>query len=399
MNQLTLFDPQPASTRFDLADVFEAYYRCRRSKRYTMNALAFEVDFEAHLVALWRELNDGSYRPRRSVAFVIDKPVKREIFAADFRDRVVHHLIVDKLNPLFEVEFIHDSYASRVGRGTLFGVRRLDRFIRQCSRNYTRDAYVLRLDILGFFMHINIEILFRRLKAFIELRYHQPDQEAVIKLCRVVLLNDVIGTAVIKGRRSDWGDLPAAKSMFGTPPGCGLPIGNLTSQVFANFYLNDFDHYVKHDWGVRWYGRYVDDLVLVHQDRDHLRRLIPMLRRYLGDELGLRLHPNKIQLQHCGKGARFLGAVIKPGRVYAGKRIKTNFRAAITRHNAVVADREPDQAEREAFRAAMNSYLGLLAPCDTRRLRRAAMAYHVNADWWAYAHVHGAIDKVVLKQS
>ena len=170
--QLSLLDGQDRSAAgFELAELFAAYYACRANKRNTCNALAFEVDFESHLVQLWRELGSGTYRPGPSIAFIVDKPVKREIFAAPFRDRVVHHLVINKLNPLFEAEFIHDSYASRAGKGTLFAVRRLERFIRSCSANYTRDAYVLKLDIRGFFMHINTTILFDRLQAFIQFRF------------------------------------------------------------------------------------------------------------------------------------------------------------------------------------------------------------------------------------
>ena len=137
----------------ELADLFAAYADCRRNKRRTMNALAFEVDYERELIALHEDINTGIYQPRRSIAFVVDKPVKREIFAADFRDRVVHHLIINKLNPLLEKEFIYDSYACRAGRGTHFGIQRIDRFIRQSSLNYTTDCYVLKLDIQGFFVN------------------------------------------------------------------------------------------------------------------------------------------------------------------------------------------------------------------------------------------------------
>lgn len=366
--QLALFEPgESGCGGFELAELFQAYYSCRANKRNTRNALAFEIDFEANLVQLWRELNDGSYSPGRSVAFIVDKPVKREIFAADFRDRVVHYLIINKLNPLFEAEFIYDSYACRVGKGTLFGVRRLQRFIRQCSANYTRDAYVLKLDISGFFMHINTAILLTKLARFIQARYTAPDRALLIEVCRIMLFNNVRSNCVIKGHRRDWAGLPAGKSLFGSPPGCGLPIGNLSSQVFANFYLNGFDHYIKHDLGIRFYGRYVDDLVFVHHDRSYLGSLIPVLQAYLWDYLGLTLHPGKIYLQHHSKGVRYLGSVIKPGRVYAGKQTKGNFHAAITHHNAVAADHRPDQDERDAFLASMNSYLGFMSHYDTRR--------------------------------
>ncbi len=136
-----------------------------------MNALSFELDYEHELVALCDEINNGTYQLGRSIAFVIDKPVKREIFAASFRDRVVHHLIINKLNPLFEKAFIYDSYACRKGRGVHFGIQRLDRFIRRCSRNYTTDCYVLKMDIQGFFMAINRRILWSMLRDFITANY------------------------------------------------------------------------------------------------------------------------------------------------------------------------------------------------------------------------------------
>lgn len=138
------------NVKIDLAEVFSAYYACRKNKRTTHNALAFEVDLESNLVELWEEITSGRYQPRRSVAFIVNQPVKREIFAADFRDRIVHHLIIAKLNPLFEKLFIYDSYACRAGRGTLFGIERIEKFTRQVSKNYSVDAYILKLDIQVF---------------------------------------------------------------------------------------------------------------------------------------------------------------------------------------------------------------------------------------------------------
>ncbi len=346
LDELELVYPTPGVT---LAELLEAYYSCRRNKRYTMNALSFEVDYESELMALRDEINSGCYVPGRSVAFVVDKPVKREIFAADFRDRVVHHLIINKLNPLFERAFIYDSYACRVGKGTLFGINRLETFIRRCSQNYSRDCYVLKLDIRGFFMHINARKLFLRLSNFIDDRYEGADSVMLKNLCEIVLMNKPSENCVIRGKPSDWDGLPNDKSLFHSPPDCGLPIGNLSSQVFANFYLNIFDHFAKHDLGMKYYGRYVDDFVLVHESREHLASLIPVIRTFLSDELALELHPNK------------------PNRVYVGRRTKGNFYDSVMRHNAVVAGHVPSNAERAAFRASMNSYLGVMGHFDTRR--------------------------------
>ena len=130
-----------------LESLFQAYFDCRKNKRNTMNALAFEADYESNLIALCDELNTGNYQPGRSMAFIINKPVKREIFAADFRDRVVHHGLINRLNPLFEKAFIYDSYACRNERGSHMGIKRVAKFIRKCSHNYQKDAYVLKLDI------------------------------------------------------------------------------------------------------------------------------------------------------------------------------------------------------------------------------------------------------------
>jgi len=134
-----------------LESLFQAYFDCRKNKRNTMNALRFETDYEGNLIALREELNSGIWHPGRSIAFVINKPVKREIFAADFRDRVVHHWLINQLNPLFEKAFIFDSYASRKERGAHMGIARAAQFIRKCSLNYQRDCYVLKLDIMSFF--------------------------------------------------------------------------------------------------------------------------------------------------------------------------------------------------------------------------------------------------------
>jgi retron-type reverse transcriptase len=392
----TLLHPSPSLL---LEDLFEAYFSCRRNKRNTANATAFEVDFESQLVQLRDEIISGTYRPRRSLAFIVHEPVQREIFAAHFRDRVVHHLVINKLNPLFEREFIHDSYACRMGRGTLFGIRRVDTFIRRASANYTRDCFVLRLDIRGFFMHIDQQLLADRLERFIADKYRAYDSSLVARLCRTIVLSDPSKHCVIRGSRADWSGLPPDKSLFTSPSGCGLPIGNLSSQVFANFYLNPFDHFVKHDLGMRDYGRYVDDLVLVHESREHLASLVPVIRDYLRRELRLELHPKKIALQHHAHGVKYLGAVIMPNRIYVGNRTKANFHDALMWHNRVIVPgRSPSDAQRVAFQASANSYLGLMKQFDTYRLRRS-MLRRGGRKWWSYSHVTGDYGKVVVRRA
>ena len=136
-----------------------------RHKRGTVNALRFEANLEENLVTLHEELSSGTYRPGRSVAFLVEKPKRREIFAADFRDRVVHHVLVGHLDPEWERRFIHDSYACRLGKGTHAGVERLRTFLRQATANGTRSAWYLQLDVQGYFITLNRDILFERIAA------------------------------------------------------------------------------------------------------------------------------------------------------------------------------------------------------------------------------------------
>jgi len=377
-------------------NLFEAYFSCRSNKRNTANALAFEVDYESNLVKLCEEINNGTYQPGKSIAFIVFKPVQREIFAADFKDRVVHHLIINKLNPLFEKTFISDSYACRTSKGTHLGIQRVNYFIKQCSQNYSKDCYILKLNIKGFFMHINKDILFEKLSTFINQKYLHTDKELLLELCRKIIFYDPTQNCIIKGKRSNWNGLPTDKSLFHSALQSGLPIGNLTSQVFANFYMNSFDHFVKHDLGIRFYGRYVDDFVIVH-DKEYLRKLIPILSNFLLSTLHLVIHPKKIYLQHYSKGVKFLGTVILPNRIYIANRTKGNFYNAIEKQNQIARNHKPTKEEQFAFQSSMNSYLGIMKHYRTYKLRKGMLFKNLSGWWWNYAYLSGGIAKFVLK--
>ena len=399
--QLSLFSTSETTDLkegFSLEAVFKAYYSCRNNKRNTINALTFELDYENNLIQLWKELNDGSYQPGKSIAFIVHKPVQREIFAADFRDRVVHHLIINKLNPLFEKEFIQDSFACRIGKGTHYGISRANKFIRKCSKNYKEDCYVLKLDIEGFFMHINKEILFSRLQKFIEAQYKQNDKELVLEICHKIIFNSPTENCIIKGAAKNWEGLPKNKSLFHSPQNSGLPIGNLTSQIFANFYMSAFDHFMKEELGIRYYGRYVDDFIIVHPNKEYLKALIPVISNYLNDELKLKLHPKKIYLQHYTKGVKFLGTVIKPNRIYIANRTKGNFYNAIKKYNQVIeVRRKPSREDQNALLSSMNSYLGIMKHYKTYNLRKRMLNKHLNGYWWNHVYLSGGVAKFVLK--
>lgn len=379
--QLSLFD-SPIRAEIPLEEFFDAYYECRNNKRWSTNAMRFEINCEQELLQLWREVNDGTYRVGRSIAFIVERPVIREIFAADFRDRIVHHLLIRKLNPLFERIFINDSYACRMGKGTLYGVRRVERFVRQCSENYTKDCYILKLDIQAFFLNINRKALWKILYSFISDNYKGDDIEVVQEITQKIVLNNPTKGCLRRCADKKWEKLPSHKSLFRAPTDCGIPIGNLTSQVFANFYMNEFDHFIKHTLGIRYYGRYVDDFVCIHRDIDVLKRLIPQITTFLKEHLGLLLHPKKIYLQHYTKGVQYLGAVIKPYRNYVSNRTVGNFYSAIARFNNMSKHRVIQPSDTEAFLCCTNSYLGFMKHYSSYRYRVRIVSY-LSAEWWA----------------
>ncbi len=355
-----------------LYDLFQAYFDARKNKRNTINALSFEIDFERKLFELYQEIKNKEYQISPSICFVIKEPMIREVFAADFKDRIVHHLIYNYISPFFERLFINDSYSCRVGKGTSYGIKRLDHFIRSCSNNYNKDCYVLKLDIKGYFMSMDRSILYQKIKKELN-RFENIarfDHDLVLWLIRKIIFHNPTNDCIIKGIKDNWRLLPKSKSLFWAEKNKGLPIGNLTSQLFGNVYLNDFDRFMKHKLNCKYYGRYVDDLVIVHQNKEYLKSIITILKRYLSKELCLELHPKKIYLQHFSKGVSFLGTVIKPYRIYISNRVKGNFYRKIKYWNNLFTKKDIKK-----FLSIINSYLGIIKHYNTYKLRQKMLNY------------------------
>ena len=248
---------------------------------------------------------------------------------------------------------------------------------------------------------MNKILLYENVKSEILRTRHKHDFDIplVLYLIEKTIFNDPTKNCIVKGHRSDWVGLPPSKSLFHAAPNCGLPIGNLTSQLFGNVYLNEFDHWIKKQFNIKYYGRYVDDFVIVHPDKTFLAGLIPQIAEFLQTNLQLTLHPNKIYLQHHSKGLQYLGAIIKPWRIYIANRTKGNFYQAIQQQNQIIRKHtpcpitgiHPPQEEKDQFLCIMNSYLGILNPGSknakgnglykTYRLRRKMINRHLSG-WW-----------------
>jgi RNA-directed DNA polymerase len=292
---------------YSFESLWRAYRECRRNKRATFNALAFEVDAEAKLLALAQELRTHTYRPGRSICFITAGLKPREVFAADFRDRIVHHLLVGRLEPVFEPRFIHDSYACRPGKGTLAASNRLMQFLRRITCNGRRPAWSLKLDVASFFTSIHKQTLY----AVIARHVRDPE---LLWLTHTVLFHDPTHDyrfqsvdASAPGPKTVGYPVPRRKSLFGKDNECGLPIGNLTSQFWANVYLNELDQFVKRTLRCRHYVRYVDDLVLLSNDADELLRWRGQIEQFLEVRLRLTLRAERQEPMPVGRGVDFVG--------------------------------------------------------------------------------------------
>lgn len=349
-----------------LTDLFRAYYDARRNKRNTPNQLRFEMDLETNLIHLYYELRDRRYKPSPSVCFIVQDSVKREVFASDFRDRVVHHLYYNYVSELFDYQFVYDSYSCRKGKGTLLGIERLEHHIRSASRNYTCNAYVLKMDIKGYFMSINRTML-RTLVHEMTERVHLPEEHKglVDYLTDIITLKDPLRNARYKGNPKEWRDLPPSKCLKCSPQDVGLPIGDLTSQLYSNVFLNKLDWFVTTALGFKHYGRYVDDFYIVDTDRNRLVAAVSAISDLLAS-LGLILHPKKTKITPITEPVRFLGAVVYPHYRHSSSRTTHKFlrcRHAYQQICEFAADEAifpSNWVDMENIQSSMNSYLGYL---------------------------------------
>jgi hypothetical protein len=381
-------------------DLFRAYMDARKHKRNTINQLRFEMDFEHNLFELAAEIRNRTYRVGRSVCFIVTKPVKREIFAADFRDRVVHHLIYNCINPLFERKLIRDCYSCRKGFGTSDGIKRLGHHIRSVTDNHTRSAWVLKLDIQGYFMSIDRSVLFRKVeKVVLSGGLGEESTDRMIFLLREVVFNDPTADCTIKSDRELWSDLPPSKSLFHSPAGCGLPIGNLTSQMFSNLYLADFDHFVKRELKMEHYGRYVDDFFFLHSDKELLLLVRDRVTKYLDENYRLTVHPKKVYLQPLEHGVIFLGAYIKPHRMYLRNRTLGLMRGAMLNADRRLLEhgwKIPDVKLLNEFLNLFNSYFGYTGAFKTHNVRKEL--WNAYKGFKTYFYCSGGYRKVKIRK-
>ena len=372
-----------------LEGVFEAYYECRRNKRNKPDSLAFEWNLERELVELHESLLNFSYRPEPYRAFLVERPVLREVFAASFRDRVVHHWLMGLLNPHIEDILSPRCFACREGLGVHAGHRAI-----QSDLSKHPKGWVLKLDIRGFFMNIDRGLLHRRLSKDLKAWDLAGMDLWVQHVLRGLLVEDPL-VGCMKRPHRRWKELPPDKSLFSTGEGKGLPIGNLTSQILANYFLNPLDQWLSRNGHFSAYGRYVDDFYLVHNSKDTLVGMIPEIRGFVHEHLGLQLHPKKIHLQPVAKGVLFLGAFHHHDHAKLSRRLKGNMWDCLEMLNGLAQMRHGHltRADAEWAMPRVNSYLGLSGQVSARRWERKWLR-GLDSSWWRVMRLSG--QKMIL---
>lgn len=279
-----------------------------------------------NIFALHLELIDKIYRHGGYYAFKVNDPKPRDIHKASVRDRLLHHAIYRMLYPFFDRKFIYDSYSCRLGKGTHRAINRFRDYGRKVSKNYAKTVWVLKCDIRKFFASIDHRILKEIL------------QNSIVDDDALWLLSQVIDSYNESGKL-----------------GVGLPLGNLTSQLLVNIYMNEFDQFVKRRLKVRHYIRYADDFVILHEDKKYLDDLLPEISGFLETQLKLTLHPNKVSITTLGSGVDYLGWVHFP-----------HYRVLRT----VTRRRMLDRINLNSSEQTMQSYFGLISHGDTYKLRQ-----------------------------
>jgi len=327
------------SAIIDPQNLFLAWNEFRRGKRNKEDVLLFEKNLEQHIFQLHRDLKDKRYVHGAYTDFYINDPKRRHIHKATVRDRVLHHALFQVLNRIYEPTFIARSFSCRVGKGTHKGVSAAREMIRKVSKNNTRPCYVLKCDVRKFFDSIDHVILMQLLRKEVK------DKDVLDLLSRVIQSFD-----------SGYTDLFSPH---------GLPIGNLTSQLFANVYMNSFDQFMKQILRTKHYARYTDDFIIVSEDVEYLLSLIQPIEDFLRTALKLSLHPEKVDIFKLNHGVDFLGTVLFPHhsqiRKKTRKRIVRKLDERIIAHNIELIS--PDSLDQ-----TMHSYLGVLSHTNSYKL-------------------------------
>ena len=377
----------------------DTYYITRKNKRRSADSVEFELHWERDLFRLMRGLDEHTFSPS-AYTFIAPRPQPREVFACEMPLRICHHYIDERERPLIENELTSRTFNNRIGFGGVEAINTLVSDIYEVSKGFTQDAWIIKMDLSGYFPNARQDIVFRQLSDLIDQKYDGDDKDLLQYMILRSVYSNPTEHCYRKSPLHKWAAIPKEKSLFSKPPGIGGAIGHLIWQNAMNYYLNDIDHWIV-DVGLPihnvsypfsemapevldkfltgcglHYLRFVDDIVIVTDNKEAcLSYVIPELRKRLAD-LGCTLHPKKFYCQHYTKGVNFIGTTVKIDRVYASLRNVRNFTRAVRQYNKC-----PRPSKLEIFLSSMNSYLGILKTRNGYAIIRDVLE-EINPKWF-----------------
>lgn len=386
-----------------------AFHDCCRNKKSSYNCNAYRAaDWELDLWLLVYEVYTRTYQPKTSNCFIVTRPTLREIFAANFRDRIVQHWICLRLEPLFERRFKSQgdvSHNCRKGYGTRSAIEALERDIKEVSQDYQREAWIAKIDIQSFFMSIDTTRLWNFLRDFIKEQYKGDDIDTLLYLIEITVKHRPQNDCEKQSPNELWELLAAHKSLFNRPEGIGVAIGNITSQLEANFYMSYYVEEVlpiAQEAGAK-VEQFVDDIACVAPTKEFCLRFRKESERILREKLNLRMHPNKFYLQQAKKGVKFVGQVIMPGRRYISNRTMGNFVEQLHRTERLCQRIVGGQVSTDTLNelrhdiCSINSYLGFMVHTASYRMRQKIFKQECRAFWQVCYTREFAVCKIKVK--
>ena len=302
-------------------NLHNAFLKARRGKNDVAEVFRFTYNLEDELLKLQDELKNQTFKTGKYRHFIIFEPKERKISALPFRDRIIHHAVCNIIEPIFEKRFIYDSYACRKGKGTHASANRIQKFIRKAGNKY----YVLKCDVSKYFLSVNHEILKKILR------------EKIADKKLLQLLDSIIDST--DSEKSNFSNCQEPKIQSSQQK--GIPIGNLTSQLFANIYLNKLDEYIKYELKIKYYVRYMDDFVILHESKQYLHEVKENIKTFFAS-MKLTLHPKKANIFPIELGIDFLGYRIfnahRLVRKSTVKRFLKNTKTKLKRYDSGVID-------------------------------------------------------------
>lgn len=328
----------------DIGNLSLAWLNAKKGKTKRRYIKRFQRNLGRNLMRLQEELKTQTYLHNELKTFILRDPKTRKISKSAFKDRVIHHAICNLIVPIFEKEFIYDCHANMVGKGTLKALERFDKFKRKVSKNNTRECYVLKADIKHYFEEINHEVLINILQRKIN------DERLINLIWKILKVNSL--TSAMKGG----GERPR-----------GMPLGNLTSQFFANLYLNELDQFVKHNLRAKYYIRYVDDFVILHESREQLEEWKARINDFIKEKLKIGLHPSKSHVLELESGINFLGF-----RVFYHHKLvrKSNLKNFDRKFNNLRILFDEEIIGREKALQSLEGWLAYCAHANTHKYRK-----------------------------